>query len=38
MALYAGTGVGAITAIRPAADLISDVMTLSGSRDVTTPH
>jgi nitronate monooxygenase len=29
MALYAGTGVGAITAIRPAADLISDLMALS---------
>jgi hypothetical protein len=38
MALYAGTGVGAITAIRPAADLISDLMDAVGSRDVTTTH
>jgi nitronate monooxygenase len=27
MALYAGAGVGAVTAIRPAAELISDLMT-----------
>ena len=31
MALYAGAGVGAITAIRPAADLINDLMTLSAA-------
>jgi nitronate monooxygenase len=29
MALYAGTGVDAVTAVRPAADLISDLMALS---------
>jgi nitronate monooxygenase len=32
MALYAGTGVGAVTAIQPAADLISDLMALPGDR------
>jgi nitronate monooxygenase len=31
MALYAGTGVGAITVIRPAADLINDLMALSAA-------
>lgn len=34
MALYAGAGVGAITAIRPAADLISDLMNGLGSGQV----
>lgn len=38
MALYAGVGVGSVTAVRPAADLISDLMIALGSRDVTAPH
>ena len=33
MALYAGTGVGAVTAIQPAADLIGDLMTALGPQD-----
>ena len=37
MALYAGTGVGAVTAIRPAADLIGDLMTALGPQDAPGP-
>lgn len=37
MALYAGTGVGAVTAIRPAAELIGDLMAALGPHDAPGP-
>jgi hypothetical protein len=38
MALYAGEGADTITDIRPAAELISDLMGAPGSRDATAAH
>ena len=38
MALYAGAGAGAVPNIRPAAEVISDLMTSPGSHDTTAAH